>query len=369
MTEIPRLKNHFEPETGWINDPNGLCFFNGQYHAFFQHYPHAPKWGPMHWGHAVSDDLIHWQELPIALYPNMPYENYGGCFSGSALEKDGRLYLMYTSVSKERGQTQSMAMSEDGIHFTKLPENPVIPESPLDPENKDFRDPKIFPYGDGYRMVCGAGQSGLASTDGLASVLLFRSDDLTHWTYVGPLFQSRDYGPVPECPDLFPLGDKWVLLFSRMDESRSVQFVVGEFDGEHFTPESFQQPEIGTDFYAAQSFLDGKNRRIVIGWLWNWNRPVPENAVRAGALSLPRELSLRNGKICMSPVAEAKPLLTHDDDCMERESGKLRINSGRRTLLELPEQDVHSIEILQDTRTREVFLNHGEVCCTFYLEN
>lgn len=362
MAEIPRLTGHFEPEAGWINDPNGLCFFKGQYHAFFQHYPHAPKWGPMHWGHAVSDDLIHWKELPIALYPDMPYENGGGCFSGSALERDGRLYLMYTSVSKEQGQTQSMAVSEDGLHFVKLPENPVIARSPLDTENRDFRDPKIFSYKNEYRMVCGAG------VDGLASVLLFRSDDLLHWRYMNPIFQSREYGPVPECPDLFPLGDKWVLLFSRMDETRSVQFVIGDFDGERFIPESFQQPEVGTDFYAAQSFLDNKNRRLVIGWLFNWNRTVPENAVRAGALSLARELSLQNGRLFMAPAAEAKPFLTAQDGCVERRAGKVTVTNGRRVLLERPEQEVSSLKIYADTRTREVFLNHGELCCSFYLE-
>ena len=268
MSDLPRLMHHFEPKKGWINDPNGLCFFGGKYHAFFQHYPFEAKWGPMHWGHAVSEDLVNWEELPIALYPDMPYENGGGCFSGSALEKDGVLYLMYTSVSKEHGQTQSIAVSRDGLHFEKLPENPVIPQSPLDPENHDFRDPKIFPYGDGYRMVCGAGQGGVGY------VLLFRSPDLLHWEYAGKLFESDQFGAVPECPDFFPLGDKWVLLFSRMD-TRSAQFIVGEFDGVHFTPESYQQPECGTDFYAPQTFLDGKGRRLMIGWLYNWDRKAP----------------------------------------------------------------------------------------------
>ena len=361
MREIPRLRHHFEPEKGWMNDPNGLCYFGGKYHAFYQHYPFEPKWGPMHWGHAVSEDLVRWEELPIALYPDMPYENGGGCFSGSALEKDGFLYLMYTSVSKERGQTQSIAVSRDGLCFEKYAENPVIRESPLDPSNKDFRDPKIFAFGDEYRMVCGAG------VDGLGSVLLFRSDDLLRWDYVGPIFQSRDYGPVPECPDLFPLGDKWVLLFSRMDETRSAQFLVGGFDGERFTPESFQQPERGTDFYAPQTFLDGKGRRVMIGWLWNWNREVPEGAVRAGALAIPRELVLRNGKLCNPPVEEARGLLTGPDGYALRENGVWKLTDGKRTLLELPEEEVSQIQVLADTRTREVFLNGGELSCTFYI--
>lgn len=357
-----RLKNHFEPERGWINDPNGLCFFGGKYHAFFQHYPHAPKWGPMHWGHAVSQDLLSWEELPIALTPDMPYEDDGGCFSGSALERDGKLYLMYTSVSKERGQTQSMAVSEDGVHFEKLKENPVIPESPLDPENRDFRDPKLFAFHGEYRMVCGAGK------DGLASVLLFRSEDLLHWQYVGPIFQSREYGPVPECPDLFPLGDKWVLMFSRID-TYSAQFIVGDFDGESFVPESFQQPEAGPDFYAPQTFLDSSGRRILIGWLYSWNRKVPENAVRAGALTLPREVSLRNGRVILAPVKEAEGLLSKEDACVLRKNGSVTVNNGREDLLKLPEAAVREIAVLRDGRAREVFLNGGEYCCSFYRES
>lgn len=359
MREIPRLTRHFEPGKGWMNDPNGLCFFGGKYHAFYQHYPHEAKWGPMHWGHAESADLIHWEEKPIALYPDRPYENGGGCFSGSALEKDGKLYLMYTSVSKETGQTQSMAVSGDGEHFEKLPQNPVIPHSPLDQTNKDFRDPKIIPYGDEYRMVCGAG------VDGKASVLLFRSKDLISWDYVGPIFESRDYGPVPECPDLFPLGDKWVLMFSRMDESRSAQFIVGSFDGEHFTAESFQQPERGTDFYAPQTFLDGKGRRIMIGWLFNWNRKVPEGAVRAGALSIPRELRLENGKLCNYPVEEALGLLEDGDENILREGGKIRIISGGKCLLELPEEEAGEVKVLKDSFTREVFLGGGKWSCSY----
>lgn len=359
--ETEKFRFHFEPETGWMNDPNGLCFFGDKIHAFYQHNPHAAHWGPMHWGHAVSEDGLTWQHLPIALYPDMPYENFGGCFSGSALEKDGTLYLMYTSVSKEQGQTQSMARSVDGVNFEKLPQNPVIPHSPLDPANKDFRDPKMFAFGGGYRMVCGAG------VDGLASVLLFKSDDLLSWEYVGPIFQSRDFGPVPECPDLFPLGDKWVLMFSRMDESRSVQFVVGDFDGEHFTVESFQQPELGPDFYAAQSFADGQGRRVLISWLYNWTRKVPENAVRAGALTVPREVTLQNGRVCTFPIEAARPLLKHEDECVLREGGMVKITDGKQVLLELPEGEVRRVDVLADGTGREAFVNGGEASRTFYM--
>lgn len=362
MSNMPRLRYHFEPEKGWINDPNGLCWFNGEYHAFFQHNPFAAKWDTMHWGHAVSQDLLHWEELPIALYPTEPYENGDGCFSGSALEKDGVLYLMYTTVSKEQGQTQSIAMTRDGRTFTKYEGNPVIAHSPVDPSNKDFRDPKIFPYGDGYRMVCGAG------IGGEASVLLYRSDDLLHWEYVGPIFQSRDFGPVPECPDLFQLGGKWVLVFSRMDESRASQFIVGDFDGEHFTPESYQIVEKGREFYAPQTFLDPKGRRIMIGWLYGWEREQDPEAQRAGVLTLPCELTLVDGKMHSYPVEEAQGLLRDGRPYLREEEGQLVLENGGKILLAVPKEQVQEVQYLLDGYICEVFINRGEITCSFYAE-
>ena len=151
-----RLKYHFEPKKGWMNDPNGLIYYKERYHAFFQHNPHAAVWGPMHWGHAVSDNLIHWEELPIALYPEQPYEDDGGCFSGSAIEKDSKLYIFYTSVSKSMGQTQSVAVSDDGILFIKYSGNPLITAPPSD-GSADFRDPKVLLIEGTYYMVVGSG--------------------------------------------------------------------------------------------------------------------------------------------------------------------------------------------------------------------
>lgn len=359
MSGLPRLSYHFEAEKGWINDPNGLCWFGGEYHAFFQHNPYSAQWSVMHWGHAVSKDLLHWEELPIALFPDQPYENGDGCFSGSALEKDGVLYIMYTTVSKERGQTQSIVTTRDGRTFEKFSGNPVIAHSPLDPTNKDFRDPKIFPYGDGYRMVCGAG------VGGLASILLYRSADLLHWDYVGPIFQSRDFGPVPECPDLFPLGGKWVLVFSRMDAGHQTQFIVGSFDGEHFTPESFQNPEKGGDFYAPQTFTDPQGRRILMAWMHSWERPVPEGAVRTGALTVPREVTLVDGKVHTYPVEEARHLLRDGSAYLRYDGDTAALVDGGKVLLALPKAQIRDVTFLQDAYAYEVFINHGEFSCTF----
>lgn len=353
MAELTPYAHHFEPEHGWMNDPNGLCYFQGKYHAFYQHNPHAAQWGPMHWGHAVSDDLLHWQEQPIALYPDAPYEDDGGCFSGSALEHDGTLYLMYTSVSKELGQAQSIATTTDGAHFEKYAGNPVLPQNPADPESRDFRDPKIFRYGEEFRMVCGA------AVNGAAAVLLFGSADLLHWEYLGKIFESRDHGAVPECPDFFPLGDKWVLMFSRMDDTHLPLFAVGDFDGVHFHVDSLQEPEQGTDFYAPQTFLDAHGNRIMIGWLYSWQRTVPQGAVRAGALSLPRVLTLEGGIVKTRPLPTARHLLASDDPAIVREGDTVLLKDGDRVLLTIPAAEAADLQILADGNARELFWGNG----------
>lgn len=123
------LKYHFEPKRGWLNDPNGLIYYKGRYHAFFQHNPHAPKWDTIHWGHAVSDDLLYWEELPIALYPDMPYENGGGCFSGSAIEKDGRLYLFTPRFPRSWARPSrllSATTASPSISTRETPSSPAL---------------------------------------------------------------------------------------------------------------------------------------------------------------------------------------------------------------------------------------------------
>ena len=357
-----RLRYHFEPKTGWMNDPNGLIEYKGKIHAFFQHNPYAPKWDRMHWGHAVSADGLSWEELPIALYPDMPYEDAGGCFSGSAVEKDGKLWLFYTSVSHALGQTQSCAVSADGVHFEKLPSNPVIPACPVG-SGKDFRDPKVFPYRDGYRMVVGNGE------DGVGRILLFASEDLVSWEFRGVLFESAEFGPVLECPDLFELDGRWVLMFSKIGRiGGAVQFVVGDFDGERFTPESFCVPEAGPQFYAPQTFRRGDGARILIGWLYDWQRKPEEGADWAGALTVPRRLSLRGGRVCMFPIEAAKPLLTGQDALLE--IGKDRVSVRGKPDVGIATENgepVESVAVLRDTKTMEVFVNGGAYSFSFWL--
>jgi len=349
-----RLKYHFEPEKGWMNDPNGLVFYKNQYHAFFQHYPYAPKWGQMHWGHAVSNDLVHWTQKPIALYPDMPYENEGGCFSGSAIEKDGKLYLFYTSVSKEMGQTQSIAISEDGVHFEKYEKNPIL-HCPTDGEN-DFRDPKVTKIGDKYHMVVGSGKNGLGK------ILHYVSGDLLSWEYLG-VFHTDDRSTALECPDFFPLDGKYVLTYSLMGrKTRCSAFVIGTFDGETFTPETEFMPEIGPQFYAPQTFLDDKNRRILIGWLYDWNKPLDEGADYAGALTIPRTLSIKDGVLYNLPVPEAQHLLTDSDKDVAVDRNRATICGEGFDLLYTP----GNMKILRDTKTLEIFFDGGRESISYW---
>ena len=282
-----------------MNDPNGLVFFRGRYHAFYQHYPHAAKWGPMHWGHAVSNDLLHWEHLPIALTPDQGYENDGGCWSGSAVVRNDRLWLFYTAVGRELGQTQCAAVSDDGVTFTKLAQNPLVRRAP--DGQKDFRDPKITEIDGVYHMVVGSGQGKCGQ------ILHYSSTDLLNWTYQSVLLQGKRFGRVVECPDLFPLGEQWVLVWSKIDRRwRAMQFAVGSFDGEKFTPHSLQRPIWGPHFYAAQSFADAKGQRIIMGWLFSWRKRVRKHATRAGALSTPLFVELVRGKIRLRPIANGK---------------------------------------------------------------
>lgn len=351
MPIIKRLKYHFEPKKGWMNDPNGLVFFKGKYHAFFQHNPYSTEWDKMHWGHAVSSDLINWEELPIALYPDKEYESSGGCFSGSAIEKDGRLYLFYTSVADK--QTQSVAFSDDGIHFTKYEENPVIRENPLG--YYDFRDPKVTEIDGKYYMVTGSG------SEKAGQVLLFTSENLLNWDFVGVLFEGEEYAPCIECPDFFKLGDKYVLMFSKMGEkTRTTHFVIGDFQNNKLVNTTICRPEWGRDFYAPQTFFNG-SRRILIGWMYHWGKKTLPFCKFAGALSIPRELKLVGDKIYNYPVKEAEKLLKKQSKYVSLKNDEIIVYKKlqKNSVFKVPK--IESLSILEDTKSVEIFVNGGAI--------
>lgn len=321
MNHRYRLGFHIMAPANWINDPNGLVEYKGEYHAFYQHHPYDENWGPMHWGHVKSKDLVHWEHLPIALAPGDACD-VDGCFSGSAVVDGDELVLIYTGhhyTDKENDmffQNQNIAVSTDGVSFQKVGENPVIAEPPADSMHH-FRDPKVWKHNDTWYMVLGN-----ATKDKIGRVILYRSVDLRKWEYVGVLAESDGtLGFMWECPDFFELNGKHVLMFSPQGMEASgddynnlfqTGYLVGDYDYEsnQFNHGSFTELDHGHDFYAVQTLLDSKGRRIAIGWMdmWESDMPTKEDGW-CGALTLPREVSLgANNKILMNPVEETKLL-------------------------------------------------------------
>lgn len=310
-----RPQIHFSPKEAWMNDPNGMVYYDGEYHLFYQYYPDSTVWGPMHWGHAVSPDMVHWEHLPIALYP----DELGYIFSGSAVidwnnttgfqtGEHPPMIAIFThhepvGASEEGNNTyqyQSIAYSNDkGRTWTKYEGNPVVPN----PGIKDFRDPKVSWHEESgqWLMVFAA----------LDRVKFYTSPNLIDWTFQSD-FGANDgsHGGVWECPDLFELPvegtdeTKWVLLLSinpgGPNGGSATQYFVGDFDGKTFTnihePESTQWLDYGPDNYAGVTWGDipeEDGRRLFIGWMGNWNyaQVVPTEKWRS-AMTLPRSLHL-----------------------------------------------------------------------------
>ena len=310
-----RPRYHASVPVGWANDPNGLIFFGGKAHLFCQYNPNHPYWESMHWGHFVSTDLIRWEFLPVALAPDQNYDCGGGCFSGTALEHEGKLVLMYTGVAKEI-QQQCLAISKDGVTFEKAASNPVIPASLL-PEGcsgRDFRDPKVFERQGIFYCITGVrdGETG--------DLLLFRSPDLLHWSFVGRLLSPEKDGifvdGVCECPDYLEVDGKELLLFCAMNyperEGRfqnvhSSLYTTGHLDlsSGRFVPETCGELDGGFDFYAPQTMRLPDGRRVLIAWKQMWGRTIPTAKDGwAGSFTLPRELHIIDGALFQTPVKE-----------------------------------------------------------------
>ncbi|WP_075181064.1 glycoside hydrolase family 32 protein [Pantoea sp. 1.19] len=310
---------HLAPPAGWMNDPNGLIYWQGRYHVFYQHHPLSADWGPMHWGHMTSDDLVSWQHQPIALAPGDEADR-DGCFSGCAVDDNGVLSLIYTGHVWLAGEgndaaireVQCLATSRDGIHFDK--QGAVLTPPP---GIMHFRDPKVWREGNRWMMVVGARDG-----DDVGQVLLYSGDSLRDWHYEGVLAKGNaGDGYMWECPDFFPLGDRWVLLFSpqgiaadgyRFRNRFQSGYLSGHWQpGGHFCPDApFRELDAGHDFYAPQTLIDAQGRRIVFGWMDMWESPMPGKADGwAGSLTLPRVLTLAaDGALRMSPLPELAAL-------------------------------------------------------------
>lgn len=310
---------HLSPPAGWMNDPNGLIYHNGLYHAFYQHHPFDENWGPMHWGHATSPDMVHWSNQPIALAPGDEWD-VDGCFSGSAVDDNGVLSLIYTGhiwldgAGNDRAirQVQCLATSQDGIHFEK---QGVILNPP--PGVMHFRDPKVWQQDGEWWMIIGA-----RDIDDRGQVLLYRGTSLREWRLDRVLAQAEpEMGYMWECPDFFPLGEEHLLMFSPQGiqpdgwENRNLfqsGYIRGTWQPDHeFTPQhAFVEMDRGHDYYAPQSFVAADGRRIVMAWMDMWESPMPgKQEGWAGSLTLPRELSINSqGQLLQNPIAELASL-------------------------------------------------------------
>ncbi len=334
--EKHRPRWHFTPPSMWMNDPNGMVYYEGEYHLFYQHYPDSSVWGPMHWGHAISRDLVNWQHQPIALYP----DSLGYIFSGSAVVDwnntsgfghDNTLPMVaiftYHDMAGEKAgrndfQTQGIAYSLDrGRTWTKYAGNPVL----TNPGIRDLRDPKVIWHDATHQWVMT-----LAAGD---HVRFYTSPDLKEWSYTSSFGKNEgSHRGVWECPDLFPISPEgeelrqWVLLVSinpgAPNGGSGTQYFVGQFDGQEFVLDPAQDPgvynwiDLGRDNYAGVTWSDislKDGRRIFMGWMSNWQyaQVVPTTSWRS-AMTLPRELQLkkspRGWRLWSRPVEELKML-------------------------------------------------------------
>jgi beta-fructofuranosidase len=321
-----RPQFHLLPASNWMNDPNGPIYWKGKYHMFFQYNPNAAVWGDMHWNHAVSDDMVHWKHLPIALAPTPGWDDADGCFTGSAVDDHGTATVLYTgvrSVAPERAtlrdghanfrETQCLATSTDPqlLKWTKW-KTPVI-EPPQEPRLTGFRDPFLWRDGDLWYLGVA---SGLRRVGGNA--LLYRSKDLRQWEYLRPLAQGKwtekqntnpvDSGEMWECPDFFVLGKKHVLLYST---AGGVWWETGELDPKELEFHSQRRGVLDHGaYYAQKTQLDAHGNRILWGWI---TEKRPDSELRAvgwaGCMALPRVLSLSpEGDLEMRVAPEVESL-------------------------------------------------------------
>lgn len=409
-----RLTHHLMPPAGWLNDPNGLCYFKGKYHVFFQYAPFEVEGGLKFWGHYSSENLIDWTYEGVSLCPDSPWDCHG-VYSGSALTEGETMHLFYTGNIKldgaydyinhgRRSSTMHVA-SEDGIHFSRK-EEVISPEQYPEDYTCHIRDPKVWKQGDHYRMVLG----GRKKNDS-GAVLFYQSEDLKKWDLEKELTTEKPFGYMWECPDFFAMGEQEFLSVSPQGVEREEYryqniYLSGYFpvkEGQ-VSEKEFREWDMGFDFYAPQTFVDGKGRRILIGWM---GMPDAEEEYRnetleegwQHCLTVPRELTCQGERLYQYPVEELKNLRgdrlqLSENRCESTVQGPfdLEINTWGNPVtvtlcdaftLECREGEViltmdekagagrgkrkallaetEQIRMLVDTSAVEIYLNHGEV--------
>lgn len=410
-----RPQLHFTAPYHWINDPNGLIYFQGHYHIFYQHFPYANQWGTMHWGHAITQDFIHYQHLPIALYPSKDYDR-NGCFSGSAIEIDNQLYLYYTAIryAKENPDyvhvqfgdddlraSQALVISQDGLHFdnqnNKQQIIPMIQDAYIG-DYRHTRDPKVWKKADGkYAMVIGSKVA--YENDYCGKALFYESDDGIHFTYKNS-YQDNDIGNMWECPDVVQVDNQYIMIFSPENTDlppkpvSNARYMPIDFDEETLTIHGHGDVpylDYGLDFYAPQTFLSKDNERMLLGWL-RMRKPVPGQEW-VGMFIMPRILNYQNGTLYQKLLPEIDALFDKEGEISFQKPFKLVADLNPNSYLNLggfmidiqddclhinrenvsivadkvcndvisPQLNGHyHIELYYDYHVFEIFINHGK---------
>ncbi|MCI6888500.1 MAG: glycoside hydrolase family 32 protein [Lachnospiraceae bacterium] len=419
-----RLHFHLMPRTGWMNDPNGLCQLNGVYHIFYQYTPFEPTGELKLWGHFTTRDFIHYEDDGPVLYPDSELDAHGA-YSGSAYVEDGTMYVFYTGnlkyfdredydyINSGRGSNTIQVVSRDGHHFSRKKLLMTTADYPAD-MSCHVRDPKVFRRGARYYMVLGA-----RDRESRGLVLLYESDDLEHWTFKSRIMTEEKFGYMWECPDLFEIDGQMFLTCcpqgvaqQGVDYANVHQCVWMKLDcnfaADQYRIRQIHQLDRGTDFYAPQTFQDEQGRRILIGWMGIPDADYTNPTTEAGwqhALTLPRELTVRDGKLIQQPIAELRQLRCEpvvcgsfdQDGCAECvseakpqvyeasvtfdrcQSMRMELRDGvtlyyqdhmltldpgdrgaGRTARSVRLECLEDLQIFADTSSVEIFVNHGE---------
>jgi len=303
---------HFLPPANWMNDPNGTIFWEEKYHLFYQYNPNGAFWGTIHWGHAVSEDLVHWKHLPVALAPDKDGPDRDGCFSGCAVDMEGKVGLFYPGIPD--GLCLATNKDDELIEWEKHPSNPL-----LRTEGKiRIHDAKVWKEGEMWYYISGSHIGNIRDL-GLSqdAAFMFRSSDMVHWEYMHPLYKPGQESDCA-CPEFFPLGDKYMLLFCS--HTCGCQYYIGNYENQKFEIEQHERMNFtilrggamsfSGDLIAPITWFDDRNRRIMIGWIAEGRTiEAQKQAGWAGCLTLPRILSLSaDGTLNIEPIPELKIL-------------------------------------------------------------
>ena len=405
-------KIHFKAPNCWINDPNGFIWYKGWYHLFYQCFPYSAHWGRMHWGHAVSKDLVNWEEKGIALFPSKT-DDRSGCFSGSAIEYKDKMYIYYTGVNYTEEDpeninccindaftaAQLMITSEDGIKFDNITDKktviPPIEDKKIGDKNHT-RDPKVWRGKDAWYMVLGS------TVDKNGRLLFYKSSDLKTWQYLN-YCEKDGFGWMWECPDFFEIDGKGVTIFSPMgffNDGNGYDSVavcmLSSFDentGKMELSEDYQLFDYGIDLYAPQSTTDKDGNRVVIAWARMPEAVITEKGEWCGMMCIPRIVDVKNNHVYIRPHTNVKNsfvtklsapkksgymlkttlkngesinvggyVIKRENDKITTDRSKVfNIKGNYRLIAETPViNDGYELEIYVDEHLVEVFINNGE---------